>query len=113
MRDATTYAEGSDREQVSVLGGGNAAGYMLRPLVLFSGVCHLASCIVGTENRCYVGVNSSGIMDYNVWKEYFSKDVLPALTAWNVRSYLLIVDLMCAQRQLFFQNVVFLWPLLA
>ena len=66
VRDVTTYTKGSDREQVSVLAGGNAAGRMLKPLVLFSGVCHLASRIVGTENECYVGVNSSGIMDCSV-----------------------------------------------
>ena len=85
-RDVTTYAEGSDRQQVSVLAGGNAAGRMLRPLVLFSGVCHLASRIVRTENECYVGVNSSGVMDCNVWNEYFSKEVLPALATSKKRS---------------------------
>ena len=69
--------EGSDREHVTLLGGGNACGQMARPPVLYSGTCHVKSRLLGTENECWVGVNAAGVMDYAVWNEYFEKEVFP------------------------------------
>ena len=84
VREVATFAECSDREQVTVLAGGNAAGFMLRPLILFGGVCHVASRITGTDDKCFVGVNNSGTMDYVVWNEYFLKELLSSLSAPKV-----------------------------
>ena len=105
VRDVTTFAEGSDREQVSVLAGGNATGRMLRPLILYSGICHVASRIIGTQDNCYVKVNTSGVMDCKVWNEYFTKEVFPALTAEKVRSTIAFFMMLNCKRV--WQNVIF------
>ena len=84
VRNVQIFGNGTDREQFTVLAGGNAAGRMLRPVVLYNGTCHLESRITETRNECYAGVNKSGVMDCKVWNEYMTKEVLPALTAPKV-----------------------------
>lgn len=42
-KEVTSYMDGSDRDLVTVLACGNAAGVMLRPLILFDGVVHIGS----------------------------------------------------------------------
>ena len=47
------YTEGSDHEQITVLVGGSADGRMCRPLILFSGKCHVESRIIGIGDGCW------------------------------------------------------------
>ncbi|XP_055344218.1 uncharacterized protein LOC129592252 [Paramacrobiotus metropolitanus] len=80
-KNILSYYDGNDRELITVLAGGNAAGFILRPLILYDGKMHLTSRIAGTEDRCWLGVNRSGIMDNDVFLEYFEKEVIPNMTA--------------------------------
>ncbi|XP_055351928.1 uncharacterized protein LOC129598178 [Paramacrobiotus metropolitanus] len=80
-KNVLSYYDGNDKEVITVLAGGNAAGTILRPLILYDGKMHIASRYRGTQDRCWLGVNHSGVMDTDVFLEYFEKEVLPRLTA--------------------------------
>ncbi|XP_055349060.1 uncharacterized protein LOC129595950 [Paramacrobiotus metropolitanus] len=80
-KDVLSYFDGNDRELVTVLAGGNAAGEIMRPLILFDGKVMMASRLDGTDDRCYVGVNNSGIMDTETFVNYLRRVVIPAMTA--------------------------------
>ena len=74
----------SDRDNISLLAVGNAAGRMLRPLILYKGKTHIASHFKDTNNACWLSTNSSGFMDAQVLQEYLEKEFLPALTSPKV-----------------------------
>ena len=74
----------SDRDNISLLAVGNAAGRMLRPLILYKGKTHIASHFQDTNNACWLSTNSSGFMDAQVLQEYLEKEFLPALTSPKV-----------------------------
>ena len=54
---------GNEKECVTILPCGNAAGVQLKLLALYAGKVHLRSRLDDTENLCYHAVNSSGHMD--------------------------------------------------
>ena len=74
----------SDRENISLLAVGNAAGEMLRPLILYKGKTHIASHFKDTNNGCYLSTNSSGFMHAEILQEYLEKELFPSLTAQKV-----------------------------
>ena len=74
----------SDRDNISLLAVGNAAGKMLRPLILYKGKTHIASHFKNINNACWLSTNSSGFMDAQVLQEYLEKEFLPALTSPKV-----------------------------
>ena len=92
VKNVSIFTEGSDREHVTLLGGGNACGRMAPPLVLYSGTCYVKSRLLGTENECCFGFNAARVIYYAVCNEYFEKEVIPALTAQKVQ-YLSIYSL--------------------
>ncbi|GAV01471.1 hypothetical protein RvY_12179 [Ramazzottius varieornatus] len=59
---------------------GNAAGKMLRPLILYKGKMHIGSHFRDTPDACYVGTNSSGVMDTDVLTEFLEKEFLTSTT---------------------------------
>ena len=78
------YAHGSDREQITVLEGGTAEGRMCRPLILFSGACHVESRIIHSNEECLFAVNPSGTTDRKIWNQYFELEVMPSMTSEKV-----------------------------
>ena len=63
----------TDRENISLLAVGNAAGRVFRPLVVYKGKTHIASHFKDTNNGCYMSTNSSGFMDAEILQEYLEK----------------------------------------
>ena len=78
------YSSASDREQITVLVGGSADGRMCRPLILFSGTCHVESRIIGSYDECWFAVNKSGTMDPEIWNSYMQQEVIPSMQADQV-----------------------------
>ncbi|XP_055356532.1 uncharacterized protein LOC129601694 [Paramacrobiotus metropolitanus] len=81
VKEVLSYYDGNDRELITVLAGGNAAGEILRPLILFDGKVFLASRFDGTDDRCHMGFNSSGVMDNSTFTSYIREEVIPKMTA--------------------------------
>ncbi|XP_055330549.1 uncharacterized protein LOC129582943, partial [Paramacrobiotus metropolitanus] len=81
VKDVLSYYDGNDRELITVLAGGNAAGEILRPLILFDGKVVLASHFNETNDMCHIGFNSSGIMDNATFASYVREEVIPRMTA--------------------------------
>ena len=79
-----SHSDGSDREQLIVLACGSASGKMLRPLILFDGKVLMGFRFNGTDDRCYIAVNSSGIMDCGKFADYIRTEVIPSMTAVKV-----------------------------
>ncbi len=94
-REVDSYFDGDEKERLTVLACGNAAGLMLRPLILYDGKVDLLSRLDGTNDRCWVGTNSSGYMDNDLFTAYFKHEVIPNMTAYEVHSigFQLISDL--------------------
>ncbi|GAV08458.1 hypothetical protein RvY_18142 [Ramazzottius varieornatus] len=82
VKEAVGYLKSSesDRENISLLAMGNAAGKTLRPLILYKGKMHLESHFRETHDACYVGTNSSGVMDTEVLTEFLEKEFLSSIT---------------------------------
>ncbi|GAU87348.1 hypothetical protein RvY_00215 [Ramazzottius varieornatus] len=82
VKEAVGYLKSSesDRENISLLAMGSAAGKMLRPLILYKGKMHLESHFRETHDACYVGTNSSGVMDTEVLTEFLEKEFLSSIT---------------------------------
>ncbi|GAV03707.1 hypothetical protein RvY_14096 [Ramazzottius varieornatus] len=59
---------------------GNAAGKMLRPLILYKGKMHIESHFRDTRDACYIGTSSSGVMDTDVLTEFLEKEFLSSIT---------------------------------
>ena len=76
----------TDREKISLLAVGNAAGDMVRPLIVYKGKTHIASRFIDTNNACYLSTNSSGFMDAEILQEYLEKELFPSLTAQKVEA---------------------------
>ena len=100
----------SDRDNISLLAVGNAAGRMLRPLTLYKGKTHIASHFEDTNNACWLSTNSSGFMDVQVLQEYLEKEFLPSLTSSKVtaRHSTVFVARLTIVKCLLLQNVLFL-----
>ncbi len=99
IRHQIALRAGDERIQLTVLAAGFASGRMLRPLVLYDGLNHLASRFHGTEDEVFVGVNNSGNMDGHVLTEYAAKEIFPNMKNGKVStvfrfsiSVLFIVD---------------------
>lgn len=63
MRQIYSQFDGTEKELVTILPCGNAAGLQLPFMALFSGKLHVRSRLDGTGGHCYQGVNASGTMD--------------------------------------------------
>ncbi|GAV05115.1 hypothetical protein RvY_15291 [Ramazzottius varieornatus] len=81
VKEAVGCVKGTenDRENISLLAMGNAAGMMLRPLILYRGKMHTESHFRDTHDACYVGTNSSGVMDTDVLTEFLEKEFLSSI----------------------------------
>ncbi|GAV01848.1 hypothetical protein RvY_12492 [Ramazzottius varieornatus] len=86
VKEAVGYVNGSesDRENISLLAIGNAAGKMLCPLILYKGKMHIESHFRDTHDACYIGTNSSGVMDTDVLTEFLEKEFLLSITCPKV-----------------------------
>ncbi|GAU92014.1 hypothetical protein RvY_04164 [Ramazzottius varieornatus] len=64
-QEVPAYAKGSetDRENMTLLALGNAAGKMLRALILYKGKMHIESHFADTNDEFFLSTNSSGVMD--------------------------------------------------
>lgn len=82
--EVESFFDGDEKECITLLACGNAAGHMLRPLILYNGKVHMMSRFEGTGDRCWIGVNASGYMDCEVFTEYVKKELLPSMTARKV-----------------------------
>ena len=87
-REVDSYFDGDEKECVTVLPCGNAAGSVLRSLILYDGKVHLSDRFEGTridgEDKAFIGVNNSGYMDEKVFTEYVKKELLPNMVAERV-----------------------------
>ncbi|XP_055357049.1 uncharacterized protein LOC129602107 [Paramacrobiotus metropolitanus] len=89
-KNVLSYFDGNDRELITVLAGGNAAGEILRTLILFDGKVFLTSHFHETSNRCHIGFNSSGVMDNATFTSYIREEVIPRMTAEKLTTIFLI-----------------------
>lgn len=83
-KDVTTLMIGTDRELVTVLACGNAAGEMLRPLSLCNGIMHIYSRFDGADENCRITTNASGVMDHATFADYSRREVFPIMTTPKV-----------------------------
>ena len=82
----TSYIDADPKERLTVLAAGNAAGFMLPPLVLFDGKVQLLDRLDGTDDKCVVGVNASGWMDCPNFTAYVREFLLPNMTTHKVNT---------------------------
>ena len=75
---------GTEKECVTILPCGNAAGMQLRFVALYAGKVHLRSRVDKTHNLCYQAVNSSGYMDEVHFATCVQQEVFPAMTELKV-----------------------------
>ena len=75
---------GTEKECVTILPCGNAAGMQLRFVALYAGKVHLRIRLDNTHNLCYHAVNSSGYMDEVHFATYVQQEVFPAMTELKV-----------------------------
>ena len=80
LREVTSQFNGTDKECVTILPCGNAAGQQLKLLALYAGKLHLQSRLEDTRNLCYHSVNTSGYMDEIHFANYVKQEVFPAMT---------------------------------
>ncbi|GAU93903.1 hypothetical protein RvY_05766 [Ramazzottius varieornatus] len=80
MRQIYSQFDGTEKELVTILPCGNAAGLQLPFMALFSGKLHVRSRLDGTGGHCYQGVNASGTMDQLHFANYLKMVVFPAMT---------------------------------
>ena len=83
-KQVESSTEYDPKERLTVLVGGNAAGLLLRALILFDGKVQLSSRFEGTEDRCWIGVNPSGWMKNQNFTSYVVNELIPAMTADKV-----------------------------
>ena len=85
--EVIAYVKGSetDRDNISLLAVGNAAGRMLRPLIIYKGKTHIYSHFKNTDDKCYLRTNSSGFMDCDILTDYMEKEFFPSLKVPKVR----------------------------
>ena len=82
-REVQSFFDGDEKECITVLACGNAAGRMLRPLILYDGKLHATSRF-DEDKRCWIGVNGSGYMDCAVFTAYVKNELIPSMTAKKV-----------------------------
>lgn len=63
MKEVIGFMDGTDRELVTVLARGNAAGHTLRRLILYGGQLHIGLRFDRTNSACRISANTSGVMD--------------------------------------------------
>ncbi|GAU92488.1 hypothetical protein RvY_04564 [Ramazzottius varieornatus] len=80
VRQIASQYDGTEKELVTILPCGNAAGVQLRFMALFSGKLHVQSRLDDTHNLCYQAVNASGYMDQLLFANYVKAEVFPAIT---------------------------------
>ena len=80
LKEVTSQFNGNEKECVTILPCGNAAGQQLKLLALYSGKLHLQSRLIDTRNLCYHSVNNSGYMDEIHFANYVKQEVFPAMT---------------------------------
>ncbi|GAU89153.1 hypothetical protein RvY_01737 [Ramazzottius varieornatus] len=71
--------DGNEKECVTILPCGNAAGVQLKFMALYAGKVHVQSRLDDTFGLCYHAVNSSGYMDTVHFANYIRKEVFPAM----------------------------------
>ncbi|GAU99680.1 hypothetical protein RvY_10641 [Ramazzottius varieornatus] len=81
MRQIYSQFDGTEKELVTILPCGNAAGLQLPFMALFSGKRHVRSRLDGTSGHCYPGVNDSGTMDQLHFANYLNDRVIPGEVA--------------------------------
>ncbi|GAU91583.1 hypothetical protein RvY_03810 [Ramazzottius varieornatus] len=76
VKEAVGYVKGSesDRENISLLAMGDAAGKMLRPLILYKEKMHIESHFRDTHDACYNGTYYSGVMHTDVQTDFWRKN---------------------------------------
>ncbi|GAU87628.1 hypothetical protein RvY_00447 [Ramazzottius varieornatus] len=79
-RQIPSLYDGTEKECVTILPCGNAAGIQLKFMALYAGKVHVRSRLDDTEGVCYHAVNSSGYMDEIHFANYMKQVVFPALT---------------------------------
>ncbi|GAU94358.1 hypothetical protein RvY_06147 [Ramazzottius varieornatus] len=80
MRQIYSQFDGTEKELVTILPCGNAAGLQLPFMALFSGKLHVRSRLDGTGGHCYQGVNATGTKDQLHFANYLKMVVFPAMT---------------------------------
>ncbi|GAV07531.1 hypothetical protein RvY_17356 [Ramazzottius varieornatus] len=81
MHQIYSQFDGTEKELVTILPCGNAAGLQLPFMALFSGKRHVRSRPDGTSGHCYQGVNDSGTMDQLHFANYLNDRVIPEKVA--------------------------------
>ena len=76
--------DGAEKETVTVLPCGNAAGKQLRFMAVYEGKVHVESRLDDTFDLCFHAANSSGYMDGLLFATYIKKEVFPAMTEMKV-----------------------------
>ncbi|GAV03869.1 hypothetical protein RvY_14238 [Ramazzottius varieornatus] len=79
-RQIPSLYDGTEKECVTILPCGNAAGIQLKFMALYAGKVHVRSRLDDTEGMCYHAVNSFGYMDEIHFANYMKQVVFPALT---------------------------------
>jgi hypothetical protein len=82
-----SYFDGDPKERLTVLACGNAAGIMLRPLILYDGKVNLVSRLDGTHDQCLIATNASGYMDNVLFTAYIKEELIPRMTAMKVSDH--------------------------
>ncbi|GAV09127.1 hypothetical protein RvY_18721 [Ramazzottius varieornatus] len=93
MRQIYSQFDGTEKELVTILPCGDAAGLQLPFMTLFSGKRHVRSRPDGTSGHCYQGVNDSGSMDQLHFANYVKLTVFPAMTKMKVTKDILLSHL--------------------
>lgn len=85
-KEVPAYVKGSetDRENMTLLALGNAAGKMLRPLILYKGKMHIESHFTDTNDECFLSTNSSGGMDPFVLHDHLEKELSTSIMKHKV-----------------------------
>ncbi|GAV10062.1 hypothetical protein RvY_19581 [Ramazzottius varieornatus] len=76
--------DGNEKQCVTILPCGNAAGVQLKFMALYAGKVHVQSRLDDTFGLCYHAVNSSGYMDTVHFANYIRKEVFPAINELKV-----------------------------
>lgn len=90
-----SIVEGTNRDQITVLACGNAAGVMLKPFILYTGTLRNRSRFDSTNDECVIGVNSTGTMDNPTFADYVKNHAIPyvieqKVSHWKVSAKLLV-----------------------
>ena len=80
MKQIPSQFDGAEKETVTVLPCGNAAGKQLRFMAVYEGKVHEESRLDDTFDLCFHAVNTSGYMDQLLFATYIKKEVFPAMT---------------------------------